>query len=98
MDWTTIGTIAGIALTVATALGVWLGPRLVEQSRRRFETRQTHFLQYFYLKGQPSVLCRDSSSGTGLLGFSSHVSEVERNESFDRTEEAQGVGSIIQGC
>ncbi len=42
MDWATIGIITGIILSLITALGVWLGPRLVENSRRRYQARQEH--------------------------------------------------------
>ncbi len=42
MDWTVLGIITGLVLSFATALGVWLAPRLVENSRRRYQARQDH--------------------------------------------------------
>ncbi|MBA7560030.1 hypothetical protein ES708_01648 [subsurface metagenome] len=42
MDWATLGIIIGLLLSFITALGVWLGPRLVENSRRRYQARQDH--------------------------------------------------------
>lgn len=42
MEWTTLGIIIGLLLSFITALGVWFGPRLVENSRRRYQARQDH--------------------------------------------------------
>ncbi len=42
MDWAILGTIIGIILSLVTTLGVWLSPRVVESSRRRYQVRQDH--------------------------------------------------------
>ena len=41
MEWTTFGII-GLLLSFITTLGVWLGPRLVENSRRRYQAKREH--------------------------------------------------------
>lgn len=42
MDLTTITTIVTLILALITALGVWLGPRIAEHSRRIHQAKQLH--------------------------------------------------------
>ncbi len=42
MDWAITITIVTLILSFITALGVWLGPKWVENSRRSYEARQNH--------------------------------------------------------
>jgi len=42
MDWTITATIITLVLASVTAIGVWLGPKWTENTRRRYEARQSH--------------------------------------------------------
>lgn len=42
MDWTITATIITLVLASITAIGVWLGPRWTENTRRGYEARQSH--------------------------------------------------------
>jgi len=42
MDWTITVAITTLVLAFITAVGVWLGPRWTENTRRGYEARQSH--------------------------------------------------------
>ena len=45
MDWTAIGTIAALVLSLFSVLGVWVVPRSIERSRRRHQAAQSHLAE-----------------------------------------------------